>query len=122
MEFGQLHHVEYYVNDLGETTKFWGWFLQQLGYTEHQRWRTGISWAHKSGTYIVFVQVEEQFKNSGHHRHGVGLNHICFQGKSKEHLQFLAGEIQNRQARLLVLSDDRICFEDSNRFAVEVFL
>lgn len=34
MEFGQVHHVEYYVNDLEKSNQFWNWFLQKLGYTD----------------------------------------------------------------------------------------
>lgn len=26
MEFGQIHHVEYYVNDLASSNEFWSWF------------------------------------------------------------------------------------------------
>jgi catechol 2,3-dioxygenase-like lactoylglutathione lyase family enzyme len=31
MEFGQLHHIEYYVKDLKRSIDFWGWFLSEMG-------------------------------------------------------------------------------------------
>ena len=67
MEYGQLHHVEYYVNDLNRTKEFWGWFLPKMGYTEYQNFDSGISYAHGNKTYLVFVQVEPnhvQFENN----------------------------------------------------------
>lgn len=57
-EFGQLHHLEYYVKDLSLSNKFWNWFMPFMGYSEYQKWDSGISWMHTGGTYIVFVQLE----------------------------------------------------------------
>lgn len=122
MEFGQLHHVEYYVNDLEKTIIFWGWFLSEMGYVEYQKWQSGISYAHGNGTYLVFVAVEPIFQKVTNNRQASGLNHLCFKGKSIEHLQVLAEGLKENEGRLLSIEKDRICFEDPNLFAVEVFL
>ena len=78
-----LHHVELYVSDLRETSAFWGWLLEYLGYEPFQEWEGGRSW--RSGeTYLVFVQVEERFREIPYHRCGVGLNHLAFHAASRE--------------------------------------
>ncbi len=121
MEFGQLHHVEYYVNDLKRSNKFWSWFMPAMGYSKFQEFTEGISWSHKNGTYLVFVQVEEQFLNAKNTRHGSGLNHIAFMGKSNAHLDELQIELELRKIKILKRSDGYLCFEDPNYFAVEVY-
>ena len=122
MELGQLHHVEYYVNDLARTKEFWGWFLPKLGYVEYQKWATGISYAHKNKTYLVFVQVEPAHADFANNRHASGLNHIAFQGGTRKALDDLIVELENRQIKILTNSDRAICFEDPNNFAVEIFV
>lgn len=121
MEFGQLHHVEYYVNDLKRSNEFWSWFLPTMGYSKFQEFAEGISWAHNNGTYLVFVQVEEQFLNAKNTRQGNGLNHIAFMGKSTAHLDELQIELELRKIKILKRRDDYLCFEDPNDFAVEVY-
>ena len=37
-------------------------------------------------TYLVFVQAEERFLDIPYHRCRVGLNHLAFHAKSKEHV------------------------------------
>lgn len=121
MQFGQLHHVEYYVNDLPRTKVFWGWFLGKFGYKEYQRWNTGISWAHPTGTYLVFVEVEPDHRTTINNRQAAGLNHIALQGGSNESLLDIATELQQREIRILTQRPDALCFEDPNGFAVEIF-
>lgn len=121
MEFGQFHHVEYYVNDLSRSNEFWSWFLPAMGYTKSQEFSGGISWAHKNGTYLVFCQVEEPFLNAKNTRQGNGLNHIAFMGKSSAHLDELQIELERREIKVLKRREDYICFEDPNDFAVEVY-
>lgn len=43
MSKGLIHHIEIYVSDLERTTKFWSWFLEELGYTSFQKWDNGQS-------------------------------------------------------------------------------
>lgn len=60
MAAGLLHHVEINVSDLNRSIAFWGWFLEELGYTPFQEWENGTSWK-LADTYLVFVQTEERF-------------------------------------------------------------
>ena len=121
MEFGQIHHVEYYVNDLSTTKNFWGWFLEKFDYVEYQKWDTGISYAHKNKTYIVFVEVEAKYRELVNNRQAAGLNHIAFKGRDQNSLRELVQELQQMNIKIQTQRDDAICFIDPNNFAVEVF-
>lgn len=121
MEFGQVHHIEYYVNDLPRSNAFWGWFLEGFGYKKSAEWDSGISWAHKNGTYLVFCQVEKAFLGANNTRQGNGLNHIAFMGGSVADLDKLQDELEARQMKILMREGDYLCFEDPNQFAVEVY-
>lgn len=127
---GRLHHVELYVPDLSQCIEFWGWFLGKLGYTEYQRWDTGISYILDS-TYIVFVQTEERFLNKPCHRCNSGLNHLAFHADSKEFVDDITEDLRNRGVHILY--DDRhphaggeesygVFFEDPMRMKVELTL
>ncbi len=106
MEYGQLHHVEYYVNDLPRTKEFWGWFLPKMGYTEYQKFDSGISYAHKNKTYLVFVQVEPEYTQLTNNRQAAGLNHIALQGGTPADLKRLAEELVQKNIKILVQRDD----------------
>lgn len=121
MEYGQLHHVEYYVNDLSKTKKFWGWFLGKFGYSEYQKWETGVSYAHKNETYIVFVEVDHEHREFVNNRQAAGLNHIAFKGGDRSSLKTLVQELNQMNIKIQTQRDDAICFIDPNNFAVEVF-
>lgn len=121
MEFGQVHHIEYYVNDLQKSNQFWNWFLQKLGYTKFSEWDGGISWAHKGGTYLVFCQVDRAHLNAQNTRQGNGLNHIAFMGGTLTELDQLQSELENRKIKILKRKEEYLCFEDPNYFAVEVY-
>lgn len=121
MEYGQLHHVEYYVKDLARTKEFWGWFLSKLGYSEYQNWDSGISYAHKNKTYLVFVLVAPEYIQVFNNRQASGLNHIAFQGGTQGDLKLMAQELRDKKIKILYQKDDAICFEDPNNFAVEIF-
>lgn len=122
MQFGQLHHVEYYVNDLETTKEFWGWFLSKLAFTEFQKWEDGISYAHANGTYLVFVRVTPEFQAIANNRRAAGLNHIAFQGKDEASLVEFASSLSARGIKIIIQKEYMICFEDPNRFAVEIFV
>ncbi len=126
---GKLHHVEIYVSDLEKSTQFWSWLLcEHLGYHEFQKWDGGLSY--KLGdTYIVFVQTEERFLETPYHRCHVGLNHLAFHGKSREHIDELTQELEKRDVTILYKdkhphaggSDSyMVFFEDPDRIKVEV--
>ena len=61
MEYGQVHHIEYYVNNLESAQSFWGAFLSELNYKLVAEFGDGMSWGHPNGTYLVFVQVRSQY-------------------------------------------------------------
>ncbi len=121
MEYGQVHHIEYYVDDLEKSNEFWAWFLVELGYEKYQEWGGGVSYQHKSGTYLVFVQVEKDYLEIGNNRQGNGLNHIAFQGGSLEDLDKIHSDLENRGVKILKRDGDYLCFEDPNQFAVEIY-
>jgi len=122
MEVGQIHHVEYYVDNLKKSREFWDWFLESLEYKLYQEFSSGVSWSHKNGTYLVFVQVEEKFKNIQNNRQGNGLNHIAFVGKSTSYLDKIQELLADKGASLLKRDEKHLCFECPNGFAVEIFI
>lgn len=120
-QFGQVHHIEYYVDDLKRSNAFWNWFMPVMGYSKSSEWDGGISWSHSNGTYLVFVQVENKFLNSKNTRHGNGLNHIAFMGRSIAELDQLQKQLESREVKVLKRKGEYLCFEDPNLFAVEVY-
>lgn len=122
MEFGQLHHIEYYVKNLSLSNNFWNWFMPFMGYVEYQKWDGGISWKHSTGTYIVFVQIEPGFLDMNNNRQANGLNHIAISGKDTKHFQDLQTELKQRDIKILTLKEKYICFEDPNNFAIEIYI
>ncbi|MGB3161015.1 MAG: VOC family protein [Carnobacterium sp.] len=123
-----LHHIELYVSDLKKSTDFWGWLLEELGYSFFQRWDKGQSWRLHE-TYIVFVQVEERFLTNGYHRCQVGLNHLAFYAESRKHVDELVEKLRNNN--VVILYEDThpyaggsehyaVYFEDPDRIKVEL--
>ncbi|MBY0148402.1 VOC family protein [Neobacillus niacini] len=123
-----LHHVEIYVSSLQKSIEFWGWLLPKLGYVQFQKWESGISWKHGE-TYIVFVQVEERFMDIAYHRCRVGLNHLAFHAKSKEHVDEITEALQKKGIQILYKEKHpyaggkdyyAVFFEDPDRIKVEL--
>jgi len=123
-----LHHVEINVSDLAETISFWNWFLNDLGYKVFQKWDSGQSWKLES-TYIVFVQTEERFLSSPYYRRHVGLNHLAFHARSRDHVDEIIATL--REKGVPILYEDRhpfaggedhyaVYFEDPDRIKVEL--
>ncbi|NOT78932.1 MAG: hypothetical protein HOP07_08000 [Bacteriovoracaceae bacterium] len=121
MEYGQIHHVEYYVNDLASSNEFWSWFSPILGYKEFQKWEEGISYLHNNGTYIVFVQVLDKYLSHENNRQGNGLNHIAFMGGTDDQLNELVIQLEKRNIKILKRLESYLCFEDPNKFAIEIY-
>jgi catechol 2,3-dioxygenase-like lactoylglutathione lyase family enzyme len=121
MQYGQVHHIEYYVNDLPRSNLFWSWFLAELGYRKTSESKTHVSWAHATGTYLVFVQVADEYLRSKNSRQASGLNHIAFMGGTINELDQLQAQLVARQIRILKRDGSYLCFEDPNDFAVEVY-
>lgn len=105
---GTLHHIEIYVKSLKVSGEFWGWLLIKMGYQEFQNWEQGISYI-LDGIYIVFVQVEERFLDIPYHRCGAGLNHLAFQGGSREFVDGITKELRIKGVKIL--------YEDRHPFA-----
>ena len=123
---GTLHHIEIYVSDLKQSTDFWGWFLESLGYELYQEWPSGKSWR-LNGTYLVFVQTQERFKDIAFHRCRTGLNHLAFYGKSHKHIDELTEQLKSRAIKVLYPEKHHkadgnyaVYFEDPDRIKVEV--
>ena len=125
---GRLHHVEIYVNDLKKTKEFYTWFLNMIGYKEYQSWDLGFSMLLEN-TYIVFVQVEEKYKNIKYHRCRSGLNHLAFYGGSKEQIDIFREKLKRKGISLLY--DEKypyaggkgyyaLYFEDPDRMKLEL--
>jgi catechol 2,3-dioxygenase-like lactoylglutathione lyase family enzyme len=125
---GQLHHIEIYAKDLKTSKDFWGWLLQELGYSEYQSWKQGISYIFDK-TYLVFVQVEQQFINIPYHRCGVGLNHLSFDGGSKKFVDEITIKLKAKGINILYENKHpyaggeeyyALFFEDPDRIKVEI--
>ncbi|WP_433945215.1 VOC family protein [Paenibacillus sp. SN-8-1] len=123
-----LHHIELYVSDLGKSSEFWGWLLNELGYTPYQQWEGGFSWKSQD-TYLVFVQTEERFLDIPYHRSRVGLNHLAFRATSKEQVNGLTRQLREKSIPILYenkhpyaggSSHYAVYFEDPDRIKVEV--
>lgn len=128
MSAGLLHHVEINVADLNRSIAFWGWFLEELGYTPFQEWENGKSWK-LADTYLVFVQTEERFLDVSYHRSRVGLNHLAFYAESREHVDNITRKLKEKGIKILY--EDRhpfaggkehyaVFFEDPDRIKVEL--
>jgi catechol 2,3-dioxygenase-like lactoylglutathione lyase family enzyme len=123
-----LHHIEIYVSNLEKSTEFWGWLLEDLGYSVYQKWDMGQSWI-LGESYIVFVQTEERFLDVPYHRCRVGLNHLAFHAKSKQHVDDVTAQL--REKGVTILYNDKhpyaggenyyaVYFEDPDRLKVEL--
>lgn len=128
MSKGLLHHIEIYVSNLKKSVEFWGWFLEELGYSPFQKWEDGQSWK-LDETYIVFVQAEERFLDIPYHRRRVGLNHLAFHASSRQHVDEMTTKLKERGVNILY--QDRhpfaggenyyaVFFEDPDRIKVEL--
>lgn len=128
MAKGLLHHIEIYVSDLKRSVDFWGWYLDELGYSSFQKWESGQSW--KVGdTYIVFVQAEERFLDFPYHRCRVGLNHLAFHADSRKHVDDMTEKLKNKGVPILYTNQHpfaggdehyAVYFEDPDRIKVEL--
>ncbi|KMK76531.1 VOC family protein [Alkalihalobacillus pseudalcaliphilus] len=128
MSKGLIHHIEIYVSDLDDSINFWGWFLEELGYTTFQSWESGQSW--KIGdTYIVFVQAEKRFMDITYHRCRVGLNHLAFHAGSRQQVDDMTKKLEEKGINILYPDKHpfaggeehyAVYFEDPDRVKVEL--
>lgn len=128
MSKGLLHHIELYVSDLKRSVEFWGWFLEELGYSPFQEWESGRSWKIEE-TYIVFVQTEERFLDVPYHRCRVGLNHLAFHADSRQQVNDITEKLKSKGIPILYEKQHpfaggkdyyAVYFEDPDRMKVEL--
>ncbi|WP_277587096.1 VOC family protein [Psychrobacillus antarcticus] len=128
MSKGLLHHIEIYVSDIKRSIDFWGWFLEELGYSSFQEWESGQSWKIED-TYIVFVQAEERFMDVQYHRCRVGLNHLAFHADSRQQVDEMTKKLINKGVTILYTKQNpfvggadhyAVYFEDPDRIKVEL--
>jgi catechol 2,3-dioxygenase-like lactoylglutathione lyase family enzyme len=127
MKKGVFHHVEINVSNLEKSIQFWGWLLEELGYSVYQKWDTGQSWK-IADTYLVFVQADKTFIADGFHRRRIGLNHLAFHSCKKQ-VDLITKELMDKHIPILY-SDKHpyaggpnhyaVFFEDPDRIKVEV--
>lgn len=125
---GRIHHIELNVSNLEKSIEFWGWFLAELGYQPFQIWDEGKSWK-KDETYLVFVQTKDEFLSEGYHRGRIGLNHLAFQAGSKQQVDSLTKQLQEKGVEILYRNRHpfaggeqhyAVFFEDPDRIKVEL--
>jgi catechol 2,3-dioxygenase-like lactoylglutathione lyase family enzyme len=123
-----LHHVELYVRSLSDARKFWGWLLEELGYSLYQDWAHGFSYK-MDNTYLVFVQTEDRFLDIPYHRCRPGLNHLAFWAKSREEVDIFTEKLKLQNITILYKdkhpyaggpSHYAVYFEDPDRMKVEI--
>lgn len=124
-----LHHIEIYVSDLERSLTFWTPFMKKLEY-KAQRWSEGINFLPKqTGPYLCFLEASKEHLSAGYHRKRIGLNHLAFQAKSREHVDSIRTWLKDSGHTLLY--DDSYPFatapdyyavycEDPDRIKVEV--
>ena len=128
MSKGMIHHIEIYVSDLKRSIEFWGWFLEELGYSRYQEWDQGQSWKIED-TYLVFVQTQERYMDVSFNRCRVGLNHLAFHSSSREHVDEMTRKLKSKG--IPILYPDKhpfaggnkhyaVYFEDPDRIKVEL--
>ena len=128
MAMGLLHHIKLYVSDFKKTVDFWGWFLEELGYTPFQKWEAGQS-QKLDETYIVFVQAEDRFLDVTYHRRRVGLNHLAFHASSRQQVDEMTITLKEKGIKILYEKDHpfaggnehyAVYFDDPDRMKVEL--
>ena len=124
-----LHHIELYVSDLDRAVEFWTPFLEKLGY-EAERWSGGMNYfAGAADPYLCLLQASEEHLSAGYHRKRIGLNHLAFRARSRQHVDEVREWIMESGHTLLY--DDRYPYatapgyyalycEDPDRIKLEV--
>lgn len=103
---GAIHHLELYIADIDAAVPFWDWLLSELGYELKNEWSGGRSWVNDP-TYVVLVDAEAEGEFD---RNAPGLNHIAFHAASREQVDVLTHEVQERD-------DSTLLYEDQHPYA-----
>lgn len=98
---GAIHHLELCAANIDAAVDFWGWLLGELGYERKNEWPGGRSWVN-GPTYVVLVDAEAE---GTFDRHAPGLNHVAFHAPSRERVDVLTREVQERDDATLLYED-----------------
>ncbi|SYW14257.1 VOC family protein [Oenococcus oeni] len=129
IENGAISHIEIYVSDLKASKRFWSWLLvSQFGYKVYQQWDKGISYI-LNGTYLVFVQTDQDKLVFDYNRTHIGLNHLAFHVDSKQMVDGIRERVQDNKYKELYAErypfaggpdHYALYFEDPDRIKVEI--
>ncbi len=124
-----LHHVELYVSDLTRSTRFWTPFMELLGY-QAESWSGGMNYIGDDlSPYLCLLEAEKAHLSAGYHRKRVGLNHLAFRARSRDHVDQVRSWV--KESGYPLLYDERYPFatapdyyalycEDPDRIKLEV--
>ena len=118
---GNLHHIEFYVNNLEKSQKFWGTILKEYGWTTFQEWDEGISWKKDGGAYIVLVKVKSEFRHLENNRQAQGFNHLALFSDPNEDLDVRKEKIQKAGGKILKSLTGYLCFEGPDGLVGELY-
>ncbi|OIM22426.1 hypothetical protein ATX60_09615 [Oenococcus oeni] len=129
IENGAISHIEIYVSDLKASKRFWSWLLvSQFDYKVYQQWDKGISYI-LNGTYLVFVQTDQDKLVFDYNRTHIGLNHLAFHVDSKQAVDGIREKVQDNKYKELYAErypfaggpdHYALYFEDPDRIKVEI--
>lgn len=87
---GSLHHVEIWVDDIGQATREWGWLLGRLGYRLGDDWGHGQAW--ELGSLYIVIEAGPDVLPGRHERRRAGLNHLAFHAGTPEEVEAVVAE------------------------------
>jgi catechol 2,3-dioxygenase-like lactoylglutathione lyase family enzyme len=73
-----LHHLTFWVPDLGRAEKSWSWLLGELGYRLDRSLDTVVLFRHGSGFAVALEQSSDMVPGMLYSRLRPGLNHVAF--------------------------------------------
>lgn len=102
--------------------------MSQFGYKVYQQWDKGISYI-LNGTYLVFVQTDQDKLVFDYNRTHIGLNHLAFHVDSKQMVDGIREMVQDNKYKELYAErypfaggpdHYALYFEDPDRIKVEI--
>jgi catechol 2,3-dioxygenase-like lactoylglutathione lyase family enzyme len=78
-----LQHFDINVTNLKKSKKFYSLLFKKIGWKIAFDEDWGAAWTLKK-IMIIVVQTEKKYIKAGYHRKRPGLNHVCFNAKSKK--------------------------------------
>jgi catechol 2,3-dioxygenase-like lactoylglutathione lyase family enzyme len=123
-----IHHLSLHVSDLRQSAEFWGWFLKELGYSQSDSWKDGVSYR-LGDTYLDIIQVETEYRTVPHDRERIGMHHLAFHASSREQVDHVTCQIRARGLNVLYPEQHpfaggpdyyALYFEDPNGIKIEL--